>query len=294
MFDFRYHAISLVAVLVALVVGVLLGVAIGDAGLVSSAEQNLRADLREDVSQAEDKASDLESRLAAERKRAGQYADASYPLLVGDRLEGQRIGLLFLGPPSRSTRDAVAGALEDTGARLTGTLGLREPPDLEALADNAGDTRYAALADEPDLLDEFGRRIGIQLVQGGKLLRAESRALFSTRAGSLGPFDAVVVARRPPTGMSDEQRKQTDALEDGLIKGLNDNPVSVVGVELSDSTPSQVPWYQERGLSTVDNVDRVAGQAALVFALAGATGNFGTGPLAEGLLPALEGVTGGG
>lgn len=292
MFSFRYHAISLVAVLVALVVGVLLGVAIGDAGLVSSAEQNLRADLREDVGRAEDRAADLESRLSEQRRQAARYADASYPLLVGGRLDDLRIGLLFLGSPSREIRDEVADALEPTGARLTGTLSVREPPDLAALAAAADGTRYSALESDPTLLDDFGRRIGIQLVQGGKLLRAEATALFSQRAGKLGPFDAVVVARRPPEGLTDEQSKQTDALENGLMRGLTDNPVSVVGVEPAGSTPSQVPWYRDRDLSAVDNIDRVVGHAALVFALNGASGSFGSGPLAEALLPAAEDVGG--
>jgi len=40
MFDFRYHALSLVSVFLALVLGLLLGVAIGDRGLVSSAERD--------------------------------------------------------------------------------------------------------------------------------------------------------------------------------------------------------------------------------------------------------------
>ena len=47
MLDFRYHALSLVAVFVALMIGLLLGVAIGDRGLVSSADRNLRDSLRE-------------------------------------------------------------------------------------------------------------------------------------------------------------------------------------------------------------------------------------------------------
>ncbi len=292
MFSFRYHAISLVAVLVALVVGVLLGVAIGDAGLVSSAEQNLRANLREDVGRAEDRATDLESKLSEQRRQARRYEDASYPLLVGGRLDGLRVGLLFLGSPSREVRDEVADALEPTGAKLTGTLSLREPPDVAALADAAEGTRYSLLERDPDLLDDLGRRMGIQLLQGGKLLRAEASALFSRRAGKLGPFDAVVVARRLPEGLSDEQRKQTDALEDGLMRGLTENPVTVAGVEPTDSTPSQVPWYRDRDLSAVDNIDSVAGHGALVFALAGAGGSFGTGPLAEGLLPAVESVGG--
>jgi hypothetical protein len=36
MLNFRYHALSLVAVFLSLVIGLLLGVAIGDKGLVSS------------------------------------------------------------------------------------------------------------------------------------------------------------------------------------------------------------------------------------------------------------------
>ncbi len=52
MIDFRYHALSLVAVLVTLVLGLLLGVAIGDEGLVSSAEKRLRSDLEGDVREA--------------------------------------------------------------------------------------------------------------------------------------------------------------------------------------------------------------------------------------------------
>ena len=76
------------------------------------------------------------------------------------------------------------------------------------------------------------------------------------------------------------------------MRGLTETAASVVGVESSGSTPSQVPWYRDRGLSTVDNIDDVAGHSAMVFALAGASGSFGTGPLAEGLLPPVEDVDG--
>lgn len=288
MFDFRYHALSLVAVLVALIVGLLLGVAIGDAGLVSSAEKSLRDDLRRDVSAARD-----DARAAREERDAAEdYAERSYPLLVAGRLEGERVGLLFLGTPSDAIARQVRAALEPAGAELTGTLALREPPDLDALADAAGDTRYAELDDDPSLLEPFGRRIGIQLVQGGRLLRQEAGALFTTRAGTLGPFDAVVIARRPPEDLEGEALEQTADLEDGIVEGLRENPVAVVGVEPSGSDPSQVPWYRDRGLTTVDNIDTVAGRAALVFALAGATGRFGSGEGTDTLLPGPESVTG--
>ena len=51
MLDFRYHALSLVAVFLALAIGIVLGVTIGDS-LVSDAERALRGNLRADVEKA--------------------------------------------------------------------------------------------------------------------------------------------------------------------------------------------------------------------------------------------------
>src|SRR3712207_9278956 len=93
MFDFRYHALSLAAVLVALVIGLLLGVAIGDAGLVSSAEQNLRDDLRGDVREARAEAAELRTDLA----RAERYEQQTFGTLVDRQLENRRIALVFIG-----------------------------------------------------------------------------------------------------------------------------------------------------------------------------------------------------
>lgn len=283
MFDFRYHAVSLVAVLVALVVGVLLGVAIGDAGLVSSAEKSVRESLRADVDAASRDRREAEGALDAERR----YSEAAYPLLVAGRLTGMRIGLLFLGRPSDEVAEQVRGALEGSGGLLTGTLAVRRPPALGALASAADGTRYEALDEDEELIEPFGRRMGSQLVRGGVLLRREADALFSTRAGSLGPFDAVVVSRSQPE-LEGRPREHSAALEDGIAAGLEAGTVPVVGVQFSDSDPSQVGWYRDRGLSSVDNLDSVAGHAALVFALAGTTGSFGTGPRAESLLPGAE------
>ena len=61
--------------------------------------------------------------------------------------------------------------------------------------------------------------------------------------------------------------------------------MKVVGIEPSDSDPSQIGWYRDRELSTVDNIDENAGRAALVFVLAGADGAFGRRDGAQDLLP---------
>jgi len=285
MFDPRYHAASLVAVLVALVLGLLLGVAIGDSGLVSSAERKVRDSLRQDVREAQQESDALKAQLRGEQR----YARASYPLLVAGRLDGLDVGLVFLGAPSEEVTADVRTALQGTGGRLTGILSLRLPPDVEAISESASG-RFSRIDTNPRLLSPFGRRVGEQLVFGGGLLRREAEALFAERAGKLGRYEAVIIARRPEK-LEGEAESNSVRLENSLVSGVVSTGVPAVGVEPSASRPSQAEWYRSRGLSSVDDIDTTAGHAALVFALGGAEGSFGTGPQAGSLLPGPEAVS---
>jgi hypothetical protein len=154
---------------------------------------------------------------------------------------------------------------------------VREPLAVDDLAARAAGTQYAGLATGDDKLWEaFGTRMGVQLTRGGKLLKRERRALFSAVAGSIGPYDGVVVARNLRDDLTGDDLHRVNAFEQGLIRGLTSRNVPVVGVEHADTDPTQVPWYRDHGLSTVDNLDQTAGEAALVFLLAGNTdGAFG-------------------
>jgi hypothetical protein len=273
MFDFRYHALSLIAVLVALVLGLLLGVAIGDKGLVSSAENKIKESLRADVRAEQRRSSELSDKLAARDK----FEQEVYPLLVDGQLQDRKIGVLFLGQPSEEINTEVRNALAASGGRSVGAVALREPLVVDDLAARAQGTRFETLASGDDqLLEQFGRRMGAQLTRGGKLLKRERRALFSAVAGSLGPYDGVVIARNLPDDLKSDDLHLVNAFEKGLVDGLTSRDVPVVGVEHADADPTQVPWFRDHGLSTVDNLDQTAGQAALVFLLAGNTdGAFG-------------------
>jgi hypothetical protein len=272
-FDFRYHALSLIAVFVALILGLLLGVAIGDKGLVSSAENNIKESLRSDVRAEQKKVAGLNDQLAQKDK----FEQEVYPLLVDGQLSDRKIGVVFLGNASDDINNEVANALGASGGKKVGAVQVREPLNLDGLAARAAGTRYETLGGADDkLVEDFGKRMGVQLVRGGKLLTRERRTLFSAVAGDLGPFDGVVVARDLPDNLSGDDLHNINAFEQGLIDGLTAGDTQVVGVERSNSDPTQVPWYRSQGLSTVDNLDQTSGQAALVFLLAGKVdGAFG-------------------
>jgi hypothetical protein len=283
-FDFRYHALTLAAVFLALLVGLLLGIEIGDRGLVSSAERKLRQSLRADVERAREESERLRDRLALR----AQFEAEIYPELVSGQLQGRRMGLLFLGSSSDRVVRLVREALVSTGGRVAFVGVVRVPPDLRGLAERAEGTRYAGLDLGTDLVTPFGRRMGVQLTQGGGLLRRVRTRLFSSFSGTLGRLDGVVVARNPRELEGDEARA-AQALETGLAEGLRSHDTPVVGVETTTTNPSQVGWYRDHEMASVDAVDDLAGRAALVFTLAGADGAYGVKPSADALLPRVVG-----
>jgi hypothetical protein len=244
MVDFRYHALSLVAVFLALGIGIVLGVTVGDS-LVSDADRNLRDSLRGDVEEARDQARD-EQELGARRD---DVIEELAPEVADGRLSGRRVAVVALGELPADLADSVEEAVEAGGGRLARRIEL-------ATAEMSG--RPRAL-----------RRRGARLA---RRLRA---------------FDAIAVYREPPADEPDEDdAARADALADGLLRRLRDG----VGVETLGTEPSQVGFYDEHALASVDNVETAAGRLALVLLLGGveSEGSFGYKDSAEQPIPDLS------
>jgi len=288
MFDYRYHALSLAAVLFALALGVLIGVAIGDSNLVSSAKSGIVHNLNSEIDEARRQNGRLQQRLAEEET----FTRSLYPLAVHELLNGRNIGLLFLGGTSDQVDSLVRAAVTQAGGTLATVVAIGEPLDLSALARAAAGTHYAELPGSPAVLGQFGELIGRQLVSGGQLVDRElisrvREALMSAFDGTLTRLEGLVVERAEPSGQNPAQIEASALFETGLLDGVAAAGVSAVGVELSSTNPSQVPWYKGRRISSVDDLDQPAGQAALAYALAGSKGSYGIKSTADSLLPAV-------
>lgn len=278
----RYHAASLAAVFLALAAGILIGVGFGS-DLVSGTAEDLERSLESDLDDARAQIDALEGELASER----EFGQAVYPMLVAGRLAAERIAVIGLGGLDAETSDQIEAAVAPAGATVAAVAVVREAPDVEALAATARGPQARALArgDEAELL-AYGERAGRALVRGGAEFDQVRANLLSRFSGEASEIDSAVVVRQPPADLDQEAEKETAAIEEGLLAGLTGS-VRVVGVERSDSDPSSIEYFESQGLSSVDSVDRNAGQVALVFALDGASGSFGIKETADGLLPDL-------
>jgi Copper transport outer membrane protein, MctB len=283
MFDYRYHALSLAAVLLALAVGVLIGVAIGDSNLVSSAKNGVVHELRSEVSGANHQIAQLHNQLSAEET----YGQDLYQITVHGLLSGRRVGLVFLGSSSDQIDGLVREAVTQAGGELVTVVAVHEPLDVSGIAQQAVGTPYAELGTRPHLITRLGIRIARQLVGSDHRLLAQVQGkLLSSFDGKLEGLTGLVVARSEPEGMTSEEAQATGEFESGLLEGALTAGVPTVGVELSSTNPSQIPWYRGHNISSVDNIDIAAGRAALAFTLAGVHGTYGEKSTAEsGLLP---------
>jgi len=278
----RYHATSLIAVFLALAIGIVIGAALGG-DTIDDTRRDLERSLTGNLEDARERADELNGELA----RAEEFGSRVYPILARKQLQGRRIGVVALGGLPGDVSDSIEEALVPTGGRLVGIGVVREPVDLQALADDLSKTRFADVANDPDTQTEFGVGVGRQLVLGGTLLERVRSRLFSRASGNFGGLDAVIVVRDQPGDMGPLQRSTAGRIESGLAEGITATRASAVGVESSTSDDSSVSFFQGNDLASVDDVDLVAGRLATVFALLGAEGSFGVKGSADSLLPDL-------
>lgn len=274
MLDFRYHALSLVAVFLALGIGIVLGATLGDS-VVSQANKDVRSSLRGDLLSARASVRKATDDLA----HRDRFDTAAFPYIAGGRLRGQRVAIVSSGALPQEVESSIRNAVKDGGGTVDSLSQFDARPDRTALGDKLG-RNFRPLGTDPTQLRPLGRRLGRALVTGGRLARKLENAFPDSFKGDYLGADAVAYYRT-----NDDRDNESKTFESAVIEGLRRSGVPVVGVERSETDPSQIPYYVSAGLSTVDDIDIPPGRIALVLTLAGRRGDFGFKKTAEAPLP---------
>ena len=116
MINFRYHVVSLTAVVLALAVGLVLGSTVLNGPMLDALESRVNTMGREN-SQLREQVSSLEEDVNREQ----DWATEAAPQLLSGVLTGRRVGLLVM-PSGEDYVDAITEKLELTGATITGTV----------------------------------------------------------------------------------------------------------------------------------------------------------------------------
>src|SRR6478672_1517313 len=185
MLDFRYHALSLVAVFLALAIGIVLGVTIGDS-LVSDAERSLRGGLRTDVENARSDAAKARNDVAGRDRMLDQL----YPELVSSRLSGTRVAVVSWGKLPNNVESGVRDAVSKGGGRLDSISELDTP--LSDLKGALGDDSFAIETADEESLKALGRALARSIAGGGQLAHTLQSTFPDNFSGRLRRADAVI------------------------------------------------------------------------------------------------------
>jgi hypothetical protein len=311
--NLRYHIVSLVAVFLALAIGVVVGSTVLKEGTVAVLRTTSSGLIKESEQRR------AENKVLDQRVRAYEtFGAAVLPDLARDRLKGRTAVLLDTDRVDDGTRKDVEDALKAAGADVDGRVTFAT--DRLGLAAEGDRTALNALldtdqADPAALRRSLADRLADRLANPARLPQDANR----TSDVLTGLDDAKFLA---------DLRLANRNMQDGTIPfprtgsmfvviGPTDNPAAldpltflvpladrlaaraatpVAGVEAL--APDGVSWVEKLRaardvpdrVSTVDAVDEVYGQLALVEALQRRwqhepAGHYGTEPRATGLLP---------
>jgi hypothetical protein len=307
---FRYHLVSLAAVLLAVALGVLLG-----ATQLSSA---VRDDLRGQVRTLSTDNGGLQAQVKAQQAQVrtdDAVTSQLSPKLVAGALRGSKVVVVATAQATDATTDGVVKSLQQSGASVTGRVQLtddytdpRRAEDAKSYVTGGGQPAGFQLPESDDAGVLSGALLSYALL-GGKdgdpaaattnevLAGFGSLRMLRVDSASVAAGDLAVVVTSGPVGAA-EQAARLGTLT-ALVSALDTagKGVVVAGTPAAAAKSGLVGAVRaDSGLtsavSTVDDADRPVGQVASVFALAqqaaGRSGQYGTGSGVDGPFPPLS------
>jgi copper transport outer membrane protein MctB len=290
MISFRYHVVTIVSVFLALAVGILMGSTFLDPGLSNR--------LRAQVNQQNDAIDQYRTTLTAQQAELRDwetFGRAALPVLAAGRLADQSPVIVTDGSVDPSVLNAMRQALLAAGASTVGVLSVKAKM---AAADAASRAQLATLLGLPATTSSARVTQAAAAALGGRLSEAPVSGAINDVLREMADQGFVSSAEFPPgelqgiggptvpvvvvAGGSQPPAVSAATFFVPLVTTLVDANQTVAAVEPLGSTVNFVPLIRDDSaidgrLVTVDDVDEVTGQLALVLATANLIQNPGQG-----------------
>jgi hypothetical protein len=312
--SFRYHIVSIVSVFLALAIGVALG---GgplkgevDDTLVQQveADRKAKADLRGQI-----------TALSSANRFTDDFAEQVAPRLLGGDLDGRAVTLVVLPGAEESTVASLSDLVETAGGSVGGVVragdGLVDVGNKQLvdelgsqLLDGVNDVTVAEDAGTYERLGALLARAVATDEDGGapvddaanSILSGLSTADLMSPAGDLKRRGSLVLVVSGKGPEDSAEREGASAIVTSLVDAMDNATDGVVVAGpiaaardggVIDAVRGEVVTAQ--AVSTVDTLDRVAGQVVAVMALAeqadGKSGQYGSVDAADGVQPGSSG-----
>ena len=310
MISFRYHIVSIVSVFLALAVGV----ALGGGPLKGEVDNTLVKQVEADRKAKSDMRAQI-SGLQSANGFTDDFATKVAPQLVGGSLTGRPVTLLVMPDAEQSTVTSLTKIVQTAGGTVGGTI--RAGDDLvdvgkkqlvdelsSQLLDGVNDVNVPANAGPYERLGAILARAVATSEDGGaavddsanSILAGLSTADLLSPAGDFNKRGSLVLVVTGPGPDDGQAREGASAVVTSLVDALDQGSDGVVvagpiaaarNAGVIEAVRRDVATAED--VSTVDTLDRVAGQVVAVMALAeqsrGASGHYGSVDAADGVMP---------
>jgi hypothetical protein len=312
--DFRYHVVSLVAVLLALATGILVGSSLLNQPLIETLNATTdslareKEDLRRQLTESQDQVAYRDA-----------FGSSVAGLVVGQRLAGRRVLLVTLPGASGRDVDAMSATLRQAGGTVTGRLNVESAyfdPTKAAALDGltarlalpgvapsgstppqraAGQLARALLSNTDDRpqLDSAGSALLTEFDRAG-FISGGARGAQTLQRGGLAVF---IVGEPQDTGEA-LGRVNSDVVAMARAFDAASHGVVVAGpLRAAQDGGALAALRDDRDgsdeVSTVDPVTSPFGRVAVVLAVAeqaaGGSGQYGSTGRTDGPLPDING-----
>lgn len=273
--DLKYHLTSLIAVFLALAVGIMVGSSF-IAG--SSMERQITKGLEKEFGKLRAENMKQQSSIQSMQtilERHNKFEATVVPMLVEKRLVPYRIAIIQTGDYNGAAQK-VKSTIEAAGGHVISMTSLSDIYNENTVEDLSSIVAsITGNSEDPRPADRILQMIANCIVSGANPKTMEilaSKGIVNIDGDYTEKTLRIVFVG----GSKKADDSRADDIDLELIDKLkNAGADSIVGTEPLNVVTSYMSAYQSQGITTVDNVDEPMGQAALVFAIDGDTGNFG-------------------
>jgi hypothetical protein len=301
--DFRYHLVSIVAVFLALAIGIVLG-----STELQGPTYNLLNQTTAKLQNELDQASSQRDAAQQQASLGQNYAQAVEPVVLHNLLAGQRLLIITEpGAPAAVVTAISSAATQDAGATVTGQIALQSKffdnsdttlAGLNQINLAMSQADGIALSTGTTYQDQAAQVIAGEILTGGSgssagvlpggspsagsgqdtnaqtMLGAYANEGFLTTSGQPSVPATLVVIVTPQAAPSDGSADLVDQLLVPVAEELaaKSSATVVAGVSADSGPGSPIAVLRASSaaskVSTVDDADFVAGQSAVIQALA--------------------------
>jgi hypothetical protein len=283
----KYFIITIIAIFLSLSVGIVIGVVMDSQQLFINQQKQLVAQIEEEFYDFKQKNYQLTNRLESyqrEKEKNDKFLNSIYDFLINDRLKGLNILLLKIYDNHNYTD--VVNTLKKSGVNKV----IQVTINKEITFDSQETLEYFKDKYKIDVNDTQGIEENMLLllfkgILGSKYTELhyylKDQGIIDFGHDSYESIDYVIII----DNSFKDKSKIIDSPNKVLINAAKALNIPMMAIEKRDINFSSIPFYKERGISSVDNVDTKFGKIAMIMVISGKEGSYGEKKTAEQLVP---------